>query len=436
MKAGMSGRVFYGWYIIAIATVGALLAGGLTSQVFFSVMLKPLTEDLGWTRTEISGAITQGTLAGGLLSPISGVLVDRFGPRLLAPAGAVVVSAALVLIASVQSLLVFYIAFILARSFSSAALSGVVTQTLAVNWFRRKRGRVLGLLSMAVPLGGSIGAIVAQPIIDGPGWRAIFWAAPVLLLVTFALPALVMFRRRPEDIGLLPDGASTIDGDQNGRRALNQEVNWSVREAFRTSALWLLISSMILGRIAGGAVSFHLVAYYTDKGMSASTAASAISLYALFGAIASLLWGFLIERMSEKVLLIAAMILSGLSLLLMLPVEAAPSALVLAALFGLAGRGEGTLIQTVLAQYYGRESFGRISGLVSPFNMAALGLGPLVASLSFDLAGSYTLAFALFSGGYLCGAGLLTMVRAPTKSHHDEANEGTDEALDRLKIGL
>ncbi len=134
---------------------------------------------------------------------------------------------------------------------------------------------------------------------------------------------------------------------------------------------------MFIGRLASGAVSFHLVAYYTDKGLSDGIAATAISLFALFGAIASIMWGFLIERMSERLLLVVAMLLSCFSILLMLPIQAGGPALALAAVFGLAARGEGTLANTVLAQYYGRESFGRIAGLLSPFHMAALGGRPV-----------------------------------------------------------
>jgi MFS transporter, OFA family, oxalate/formate antiporter len=412
-NAPARGRVFYGWYIVAVATAGAFLAGGLTSQVFFSVMLKPLTEDMGWSRTEISGAITLGTLSGGLLSPIAGALVDRHGPRFLAPIGALLICVALLLIASVQSLVVFYVAFIVARSFSNVSMSGVVSQAIAVNWFRRMRGRVLGIMAMSVPLGGSLGAVIAQPIIDGPGWRTIFYAAPVLIIVTFVVPALLVYRRQPEDIGLLPDGASTVESDGSERKVPAPELSWTVSEAFRTKALWLLISAMFIGRLASGAVSFHLVAFYTDKGMSTGIAALAISLFALFGAIASFMWGFLIERLPERLLLVTAMLLSGISLMLMLPVQAAGPALALAALFGLAGRGEGTLVNTVLAQYYGRQSFGRIAGLVSPFNMAALGAGPLLASISFDLAGSYTAAFWFFIGSYLVAAFLLWLLKQP-----------------------
>ena len=413
-------RVYYGWYVVGVALVGSFLAGGLTSQVFFSVMLKPLTEDLGWTRTEVSGAITLGTLAGGFLSPISGTLVDRYGPRWLAPLGALVICGALLLLASVQSLVVFYVSFIVARAFSSATMTGVVSQSIGVNWFRRMRGRVLGMLGMAVPLGGSFGAIVAQPIIDGPGWRAVFHAAPILLLFLYVLPAFALYRRRPEDLGLKPDGDSDVPGENGSiaRQPPAPELSWTVRDAFRTKALWLLLSATFIGRLASGAVSFHLVAYYTDKGMSGEVGALSISLFALFGAVSSFIWGFLIERMPERLLLAGAMLLSGFTLLFMIPVETAAPGLVLAALFGLAARGEGALVNTVLAQYFGRASFGRIAGFASPINMAALGVGPLVASISFDVAGSYTSAFAIFTVGYLLAAALLWLMRPPRPPAH------------------
>ncbi len=161
------------------------------------------------------------------MAPFSGALVDRYGPRLLAPAGGLVICAALLLLASVQSLLVFYIAFIVARAFSSATMTGVVSQSLGVNWFRRMRGRVLGLFAMAVPLGGSFGAIVAQPIIGGLGWRVIFYTAPFLLLILFILPALFVYRRRPEDIGRKPDGDSLVTEPSETPRVSSPEINWT-----------------------------------------------------------------------------------------------------------------------------------------------------------------------------------------------------------------
>ena len=412
-------RIFYGWYVLAVAMIGAFLCGGLTSSVFFSVILKPLTAELDWSRSQVTGAVTLATIVAALMAPFSGMLVDRYGPRLLAPAGATIVALSLVAIGRSQGLLVFYMAYIVARGFSSSTVTGVVSQALAANWFRRMRGRSFGLLSMSVPLGGSFAALIAQPLIEAYGWRSVFVVFPPIIVACFVVPALLIYRRRPEDIGLLPDGGPrevTVRGGGDGGPALESvEDSWSLAEAVRTRTLWLLASGNTIGTLVGGTVSFHLVAYYTDKGMSAETGALAVSLYAFFGAMASLIWGFLVERVSERLLLVAAATTAGVTLLLMVFVQAAPLALAVAAIYGTAARGEGALVNTIMANYYGRASYGRIVGFVSPFNSVALGVGPLIASLAFDLSGSYDGVFAIFGFISIGSASLLWFARRPVR---------------------
>jgi MFS family permease len=162
-------------------------------------------------------------------------------------------------------------------------------------------------------------------------------------------------------------------------------------------------------------VSFHLVAYYTDKGMSAEVGALAVSLYALFGAVASLIWGFLVERIPERVLLVTAAMTAGLTLLLMVLVQSPAPGLLVAAIYGTAARGEGALVNTIMANYYGRASFGRIVGFVSPFTSAALGIGPLIASLTFDTTGSYDGVMAIFGCISIGAAFLLWFARRPVR---------------------
>jgi MFS family permease len=242
------------------------------------------------------------------------------------------------------------------------------------------------------------------------------------MLVLFVVPALLVYRRRPEDVGLLPDGDPPESPETDARKPrLAPEFSWTVAEAVRTRALWLIVAGMFIGTLANGSVSFHLVAFYTDKGLSTSTAALAISLFALFGAIASIVWGFLVERFSERLLLTVAMVLSGFCMWAMLPTVGAPAALSVAALYGLVARGEGTLVNIILAQYYGRESYGRIAGVTSPFNMVALGLGPLTASLSYDLTGAYTTVYAIFGFTYLISAILLWLARRPALPVREES---------------
>jgi MFS family permease len=411
---GSQGRIFYGWYIIGISMVGGFMAAG-TSQLFMGVMLKPMTEDLGWTRTETSGAITLGTLFAGLISPGAGWLTDRYGPRFLAPSCALIVVGAFFFLSNLNSLWQFYVAYIIGRGFSSSILAGVVPLTLATNWFRRYRGRAMGLVSMALPLGGSLLALVGQLIIESSGWRSVFTMFGIALLVLYVVPALFLIRRRPEDVGLLPDGATFIteDPDSTSPTAYQPEVSWTLKQAIRTRALWLLIAGLWFGLLANGAIGFHLVAYYSDKGISATTAATALSVYGFTGALANGLWGLLVERVSERVLAVFAMSLSAASVLFLLTVDAIPQAFVFAFVFGLAARGESSLIMMMVAQYYGRGSYGTINGFITPFQMLGLGLGPLVASISYDLSGSYDNAFFLFAAFFAIAAAALWFARRP-----------------------
>ena len=407
------GRIFYGWYIIAITMVGGFLAAG-TSQLFMGVMLKPLTEDMGWTRTETSGAITLGTFAGGLIAPGAGWLTDRYGPRLLAPVCALIVVAMFFVLSNLSHLWQFYVAYIVGRGLCSSILTGVVPLTLAANWFRRRRGRAMGLVSMALPLGGSILALVGQLIIESSGWRTVFAVFGIALLVLYVAPALLIIRRRPEDLGLLPDGATLVEQDaMSANVSLQPELSWTLKQAVRTPTLWLLIAGLWFGLLANGAIGFHLVAYYSDQGISATTAATALSVYGFTGALANGLWGFLVERISERALAVFAMMLSAASVAFLLSVDATPQALTFAFVFGLAARGESSLIMMMVAQYYGRASYGTINGFVTPFQMLGLGLGPLVASIGYDLSGSYNTAFLLFAGFFVVSGVALFFARRP-----------------------
>ena len=152
---GRTGKVFYGWYILGVLMLGAFLAAG-SSQLFMSIMLKPLTDEFGWSRGAMTGAITTGTILAGLLAPVFGRLADRHGPRLLMTLGALLLAAAYLALARLTELWQFYLVYVTARSLTSPTLSGVVPMTAATNWFRRMRGRALGLTAMSTPLGGAV----------------------------------------------------------------------------------------------------------------------------------------------------------------------------------------------------------------------------------------------------------------------------------------
>jgi MFS family permease len=413
-RAGQRPRIFYGWYVLGVAMLAAFLAAGI-SQLFMSIMLKPITDEFGWSRTATTGAITLGTILAGLAAPLFGHLADRYGPRGLMTLGALLLGAAYWALGHVGALWQFYVVYVAARGLITPMLMGVVPMTAATNWFRRMRGRALGFVAMAAPLGGAVLAFGGELIIESASWQTVFVVFAALTLGLLVVPCAVLLRRTPEEMGLLPDGtpsAPTV-GEVVPAAVPAPEPSWTLSEAVRTPALWLITASGVVGNMANTAVGFHLVPYYTDVGLPATQAVAALSVYAFAGAIASGLWGWFTERLSERTMGVAVSLLSAGAIVYLLWVRDLVGALTFAVLFGVTSRAGSTLTNIILAQYFGRQSYGTISGAVHPFLMVGLGLGPTIGALCYDLTGSYTAEFVAFAAASVLTAGLLWLARHP-----------------------
>jgi sugar phosphate permease len=411
--------MYYGWLIVGVAMYSAFLGAGL-NNVTMSVILKPLSDDQGWTRTLTSGAITAGALLAGFLSPGVGRAADRIGPRLLMPVGAAAVGTLVILLSRIDEPWQFYATYVPARALGDTLLCGVVPLTAVANWFQAKRPRVIGLVLMAVPLGSAVMAFLYQMLIVHWGWRTAFVALGVLLWALAVVPPALLLRRQPEDLGLLPDGAAprgpTPDRvPRQAEKPADEEQSWRLAEAIRTPTLWLIVASSTLATVATGGIAFHLVAYYTDVHIRPDLAAGALSVFALSGAFGSTLWGLLAERIPPRRVGMAVLLGSAAVVVLLLQVRVPLLAFVVALLIGLLARGGLMLTQVLLARYYGRRSFGAISGFADPFGKAGLGLGPLCAAAVFDLTGSYQGVFVAFGGAYAIAAGLVFFARAPAR---------------------
>jgi sugar phosphate permease len=310
-----------------------------------------------------------------------------------------------------------------ARALGQTLLYVVVPVTAVAHWIHLKRPRAMGLLAMAIPMGAATMALFYQLLIAEFGWRSTFVALAVLLWTAVLVPGAVLLRRQPEDVGLLPDGRAPSAhqpgpaGQRRPARPAALEHHWTFTAASRTPALWLLAISAALYTAASGGTAFHLAAYLTDMGIDPIVAAGALSLFSFSGGVASGLWGFLAERASPKLLNVTSMFLNALGVLLLLQVRSVPAAYGLALVFGATSRGQEALLQILLAHYFGRHSFGAISGVMESALRIGLGLGPLLAAAAYDLTGTYQGVFLGFVASFSTSMLLIGISRKPVPDH-------------------
>jgi MFS family permease len=408
---------FYGWIIVGIAMLAGFLGSGV-SNVTMAVALKPITEDLGWSRTLTSSAITIGSVAGGLLAPLIGPLADRLGPRILLPCGAALVGTFVMCLSLTYEPWQFYATFVPGRAFAETLLTGVVPMTAVTNWFYLKRPRAIGLVALSVPLGSFVLSLVYQFMIATYGWRSAFMMLGVALWLLVVVPGFFFLRRQPEDLGMLPDGVLPSPQEFKPMDAKSEptaiaEQSWSLKEAMRTRTLWLLVAASTFYSISTGGIAFHMVAYFTDVSIQPAVAVGALSVMALTGALGSGFWGALAEKVHPRTLGVTTMLLSAAAVLLLTQVRVAPAAFVFSIMFGLSARGGFVLMHVLLSRYFGRRSFGAITSVLEPFHKGGLGVGALLAGMAFDFSGSYQLVFLLFLANYLIAATLTSVARQP-----------------------
>jgi OFA family oxalate/formate antiporter-like MFS transporter len=411
---------FYGWIIVAIAMIAGFISSGV-SNVTMAVVLKPISEDLGWSRTVMAAAITLGSFGGGLLSPMFGPVADRYGPRVLLPLGGVLVGLLSIGVSLSTEPWQFYATFIPARALTEFLLCGVVPYTAIANWFHDKRPRAMGLVAMSTPLGSAAMTLVYQYLVIHYGWRSAFLLLGWAFLILVVVPAAIFLRRQPEDLGMFPDGvepallsAAAPSGDAQASSSL--DPSWSRAQAMRTPALWLLVASVFFASLGTGGIAFHMVAYLTDVRIVPAAAAGALSVMALSGAFGNGIWGALAERFSARGLSVATTVLSAASVALLMQVDSPATAYLFGLLFGISARGgTAVLTQILLAHYFGRRSFGAISGVLEPFHKGGLGIGALMAGVGFDFFGNYRAVFSGFLSMYLLSAVLIYWARRPER---------------------
>ncbi len=409
---------FYGWVIVACA-LGANGARQGAAVATLSVFILPMSAEFGWSRTALSGAVSLGSLLGALVAPALGPLFDRHGSRAILVTSAVVVAACCVALAGTQSLAWFYVSFALSRMIFSAPFDVGVTSAVA-KWFVWHRALPMSMIAMSHGVFLAVIPFIVQLIIVDQGWRAGWVALAIMVVVIGVVPQALLLVRQPEDVGLVPDGRAppraAPDAGGSAGAAPAAEAAFTRGEALRSPVLWLLMAYTLLVFPVQAGISLHQAPYLIERGLSPAVAASAISIFSLSSACASLALGLTGRRLPVRGALVSCAALLSMAVLGMREVESAAAAFCAAAAFGASLGGVFVLLPLAWADYFGRAHFGAIRGITLPAQVGGQALGPVLAGVLHDATGEYGAGLALFALFALAAAVLALFVRAPRYS--------------------
>ena len=366
-----------------------------------------------------------------MLSPVTGWIVDRYGGRWVIAGAGLTMAIALVFLSGLQALWQLYLFYAIGRGLSMSSVSNVGFVAVS-NWFVRKRPMVIGLVMVSQRVGmGLLPLYVAVVISVAGDWRAGWIALAAVALVFGVVPPALLIRRRPEDLGLRPDGDPPLPRRESGPVPIVDEDDFTLREAVRTRAYWFMGIAVGLMMFTSGSINFHQIPFLVDRGFGSTDAALIVAVFSAVGALGGLIGGFLAARLTARRMLIISLIGMALGPLLLLQTEAFSTALVYAAVYGMFFGSGVAMNQAIYADYFGRTSLGVIRGSFQPVQLVLNAAGPFLTGLWVDRAGSYDLPFLVFSAVLLGSATLLILAPHPRRPESSSRAPSSSEPSSR-----
>jgi MFS family permease len=365
----------------------------------FSAFNVPMQQELGWSTASLTGAYSLALLVSGLAAVPVGRWVDRHGPRLLMTLGSIGGALLVLAWARIDTLPTFYLLWA-AMGLAMAATLYEPAFTVVATWFRRLRSRALLLLTFVAGFASTIFLPVATSLIEHLGWRqALVTLATFLAVTTIPAHALVL-RRRPEDLGLGPDGELRTESSEK----ILAIDGIPLRQALREHAFWWLTAAFFLSTLSTVAVAVHLIPFLLHQGYAPGFAAAATGLIGATQVAARVVVTMAGQRCSPVPLTAAVFALQSAAVLILLAWQQASGVLLAVILLG-AGRGAVTLMRaSLIAERYGRAHYGAIGGALALFVSGAAALAPVGAGVAYQLVGGYPAVFAGLAGISLLAA--------------------------------
>lgn len=410
-KPPIKTKFYYGWVMVALAGFTLYFSGpGQTYSV--SVFIDSYISKFGWSRSTVSGMYSMGTLVAGMLMGIIGRLFDRYGHRKMGTAVALAFGVALMFMSTINSVSMLFIGFFLIRLLGQGSMSLIGT-TLVPQWFIKKRGRALSIVSIFGAMSLATLPPVNTWIIQNYGWENGWRVWAVVLWVLVAPVIYYLIRTRPEDVGLFPDNEEqfSVEGDAFEI----EEESWTLKEAIRTPAFWMIIYAIIVpSAIVTGCV-FHQISILGQAGLTPERAALISSITSLIRLPLVLAAGQLADRVQLRYLLATSQAILLAMLVVLFMADSVSLVMVYGILMGIQMALQGLVMGVIWPAYYGRKHLSTIRGTTMMAGVIGSALGPLPYGYAYDLFGGYTevvIASMIFP---LIGIGLGFLAKKPVK---------------------
>jgi MFS family permease len=391
---------FYGWVIIAVTFV--TMAIGVNARTSFSLFFPPIIDEFGWERGVTAGAFSFGFVVSAAIGPLIGRMMDRFGPRIVMELGVALMAGGLLLAPLTTQPWHLYVTIGVMVGIGSICLGYSGQSLFLPNWFNRRRGLAIGFAFAGVGIGSITLLPWVQHMIEQTGWRTACTAMGLLVLIALA-PINLLLRKRPEDIGLLPDGdaaptASSIKPVSNIVDPAWADIDWTLRRALGTARFWWIALGYFCGLYIWYAVQVHQTKYLLDIGFSPGVAVWALGAVSLLGIPGQIVLGHLSDRLGRESIWAASCLGFAICFAALIALAQTPSLILVYLMVlaqGVLGYGMTSIMGAVVVEIFQGKHYGSIFGTIMLAALAGGAAGPWVTGVLHDHTGNYTIAFAV-----------------------------------------
>jgi MFS family permease len=373
---------YYGWRVVFAACLGVMAGFGSLFVYTFSVFVKPLAAEFGWSREAISSGFAIAAVTLGVCSPLLGRWIDRIGPRRIILVCMTIYGCAVASLSLLRfGLWQFYATCFVLGVVGNGAAHLAYSRSIS-SWFRQRLGMALALVMVGAGLGAMILPVVGQSIISRNGWRAAYAALGGLAL----LLGLPLSWRYIRERGVIRHKSAP---------AIHSGMTW--QQGLRSPAFWIVTAILFVSSISMNGAITHLSALLTDRGLTAGNAALCASILggsSLFGRIVV---GWLLDRFFGPHVALVINLITALGIFLLARSNSFPAGALAAALIGIGAGGEAATTPYLLTRYFGLRAFSTLYGLTWTFYAAAGAIGPVILGRAFDATGSYSSLLVLLA---------------------------------------